>query len=217
LDGEPDAEHRHLVLVQRLESVFNFNHFRLNQCHSRDIHFFRIQQEHSTTMKHRITFIQSEGTGIDPGGIHVNPDTVVFNQAHNTALEKKVTLGLSDLPAEVSMFRCYYSINWSEDNKCRFPRSPQSWNNATNYTFAGLHLTTTLSQRRSPHVYPQACTCSSRRSKQARKSIYAHSSISSSARSWNATPRLSLSPVRPRSRRLSLPRQATNTSTCSPA
>lgn len=54
-------------------------------------------------MKHRITFIQPEGTGIDPNSIHVNPDTVVFNHARNAALEKRVTLGLSDLPAEVSM------------------------------------------------------------------------------------------------------------------
>lgn len=54
-------------------------------------------------MKHRITFIQPEGTGIDPNSIHVNPDTVVFNHARNAALEKRVTLGLSDLPAEVSI------------------------------------------------------------------------------------------------------------------
>lgn len=120
-------------------------------------------------MKHRITFIQSEGTGIDPGGIHVNPDTVVFNQAHNAALEKKVTLGLSDLPAEVSIIHYNCSISCSEDNRCPLPRSLQSWNNATNYTSAGLHLVTTLSHRRSPHVYLQACTSSSRRSKQARK------------------------------------------------
>jgi len=104
MDGEADAEHRHLVLVQRVVFNLNLDRSRLNQGHSRDISFLHLRQEHSTTMKHRITFIQSEGTGIDPGGIHVNPDTVVFNNARNAALEKKVTLGLSDLPAEVSMF-----------------------------------------------------------------------------------------------------------------
>jgi hypothetical protein len=169
--------------VQRPESVFNFNHSRLNQCHRCDKHFLHFQQEHSTTMKHRITFIQSEGTGIDPGGIHVNPDTVVFNQAQNAALEKKVTLGLSDLPAEVSIVHYKCSISCSEDNRCCFPRSLQSWNNATKYTSAGLHLAITLSHRLSPHVYPRAYTSSSRRSKQAKKSIFAHSSTSSSAQS----------------------------------
>jgi len=52
-------------------------------------------------MKQRITFIQPEGTGIDPNGIHVNPDTVIFSNARSAALEKRLTLGLEDLPAEV--------------------------------------------------------------------------------------------------------------------
>jgi hypothetical protein len=55
-------------------------------------------------MKQRVTFIKPEGTGIDPNGIHVNPDTVVFNNARTAALEKRLTLGLEDLPAEVSIF-----------------------------------------------------------------------------------------------------------------
>jgi len=76
-------------------------------------------------MKHRITFIQFEGTGIDPGSIHVNPDTVVFNQAHNAALEKRVTLGLSDLPAEVNMEHCHCSMAFSEE-LTSLPRSHQS-------------------------------------------------------------------------------------------
>jgi hypothetical protein len=55
-------------------------------------------------MKQRVTFIKPEGTGIDPNGIHVNPDTVVFNNARTAALEKRLTLGLEDLPAEVGIF-----------------------------------------------------------------------------------------------------------------
>jgi hypothetical protein len=55
-------------------------------------------------MKQRVTFIKPEGTGIDPSGIHVNPDTVVFNNARTAALEKRLTLGLEDLPAEVGIF-----------------------------------------------------------------------------------------------------------------
>jgi hypothetical protein len=55
-------------------------------------------------MKQRVTFIKPEGTGIDPNGIHVNPDTVVFNNARTAALEKRLTLGLEDLPAEVDIF-----------------------------------------------------------------------------------------------------------------
>jgi hypothetical protein len=55
-------------------------------------------------MKQRVTFVKPEGTGIDPNGIHVNPDTVVFNNARTAALEKRLTLGLEDLPAEVSIF-----------------------------------------------------------------------------------------------------------------
>lgn len=52
-------------------------------------------------MKQRITFVQPEGTGIDPASIHVNPDTVVFNQARNAVLEKRATVGLDYLPSEV--------------------------------------------------------------------------------------------------------------------
>jgi hypothetical protein len=55
-------------------------------------------------MKQRITFVQPEGTGIDPNGIHVNPDTVIFSNARSAALEKRLTLGLEDLPVEVRQY-----------------------------------------------------------------------------------------------------------------
>jgi hypothetical protein len=66
----------------------------------------QFSQDHST-MKQRITFIQPEGTGIDPSGVHVNPDTLVFSNARNAALEKRLTLGLEDLPAEVGIIAGY--------------------------------------------------------------------------------------------------------------
>lgn len=56
-------------------------------------------------MKQRVTFIQPEGTGIDPNGIYVNPDTVVFSNARSAALQKQLTLALEDLPAEVCQCR----------------------------------------------------------------------------------------------------------------
>lgn len=56
-------------------------------------------------MKQRVTFIQPEGTGIDPNGIYVNPDTVVFSNARSAALQKQLTLALDDLPAEVCICR----------------------------------------------------------------------------------------------------------------
>jgi len=52
-------------------------------------------------MKQRITYLQPKGTGIDPAAIHLNPDSLVFSNAHNAALEKRVTVGLSELPTEV--------------------------------------------------------------------------------------------------------------------
>lgn len=55
-------------------------------------------------MKQRITYIQPEGTLIARDSIHVNPDTVVFTNARISALEKRITLGLDELPAEVRLY-----------------------------------------------------------------------------------------------------------------
>lgn len=54
-------------------------------------------------MKQRITYIQPEGTFIDRNSIHVNPDSVVYTNAGSAALEKRLTLGLDDLPPEVPL------------------------------------------------------------------------------------------------------------------
>jgi hypothetical protein len=118
-------------------------------------------------MKQRITFIQPEGTGIDPNGIHVNPDTVVFSNARSAALEKRLTLGLEDLPAEVGMN--YISSFRFRSLTNHDSRSAQSSNNATNCTSAGPPPSTTPSQHLSSPASPRVCTSSSRPSPQALK------------------------------------------------
>ena len=54
-------------------------------------------------MKQRVTYLQPEGTGIDRNIVHVNPDSLVFTNSKNAALEKRVTAGLSELPTEVGI------------------------------------------------------------------------------------------------------------------
>jgi hypothetical protein len=77
-------------------------------------------------MKQRITFIQPEGTGIDPNGIHVNPDTVVFSNARSAALEKRLTLGLEDLPAEVGRYHISLFSNKSTADTLPDQRNPRA-------------------------------------------------------------------------------------------
>lgn len=52
-------------------------------------------------MKQRITYIVPESTGIDPASIDVAQDKVAFANAKDAAVEKRVTVGLSELPDEV--------------------------------------------------------------------------------------------------------------------
>lgn len=66
-------------------------------------------------MKQRITYVQPEGTGIDPNAIHVNPDSLVFSNSHNAALEKRVTVGLKELPDEVIMESMIIPIEMTAD------------------------------------------------------------------------------------------------------
>lgn len=53
------------------------------------------------SMKQRITYLVPEGTGIDPSSIVVEPHSLEFKNARLAALEKRVTVGLSELPQEV--------------------------------------------------------------------------------------------------------------------
>ncbi|OQO03677.1 hypothetical protein B0A48_10342 [Cryoendolithus antarcticus] len=43
-------------------------------------------------MKQRITYLQGEGTDIDVNSLHVNPDSLVFSNAEQAALQKRVTI-----------------------------------------------------------------------------------------------------------------------------
>ncbi|KAK4899174.1 protease B nonderepressible form [Elasticomyces elasticus] len=53
-------------------------------------------------MKQRITYLLPSGTDYDPANIHIGPDSVnITNTAEPPAIEKRVTAGLSELPAEL--------------------------------------------------------------------------------------------------------------------
>ncbi|KAK5706683.1 protease B nonderepressible form [Elasticomyces elasticus] len=53
-------------------------------------------------MKQRITYLLPLGTDYDPANIHIGPDSVnITNTAEAPAIEKRVTAGLSELPAEL--------------------------------------------------------------------------------------------------------------------
>ncbi|KAK4961115.1 protease B nonderepressible form [Elasticomyces elasticus] len=53
-------------------------------------------------MKQRITYLLPPGTDYDPANIHIGPDSVnITNTAEAPAIEKRVTAGLSELPAEL--------------------------------------------------------------------------------------------------------------------
>ncbi|KAK4539998.1 hypothetical protein LTR36_009896 [Oleoguttula mirabilis] len=52
-------------------------------------------------MKQRITYLVPQGHGIDPASIQTSNDTLTFADAKDAAVEKRVTAGLSELPAEL--------------------------------------------------------------------------------------------------------------------
>ena len=56
-------------------------------------------------MKQRITYLLPEGSVIDPDDIRVKNDTISFANAKDAAVEKRVTVGLSELPDEVSHWK----------------------------------------------------------------------------------------------------------------
>ncbi|KAK5729425.1 protease B nonderepressible form [Elasticomyces elasticus] len=59
-------------------------------------------QYNTDEMKQRITYLLPPGTDYDPANIHIGPDSVnITNTAGPPAIEKRVTAGLSELPAEL--------------------------------------------------------------------------------------------------------------------
>lgn len=53
-------------------------------------------------MRQRITYLLHEGTGVDPNGIHVTDTDLDFDQVEAAAEERRITVGLKELPQEVS-------------------------------------------------------------------------------------------------------------------
>ncbi|KAI5364814.1 Putative glycosylphosphatidylinositol-mannosyltransferase I, PIG-X/PBN1 [Septoria linicola] len=49
-------------------------------------------------MRQRITYILPEGTGVDPADINTGKDHLTFAKANNAAVERRITLGLIELP-----------------------------------------------------------------------------------------------------------------------
>ena len=52
-------------------------------------------------MKQRITYLLPKGTELDAASVKVTDDTLSYANAKAAAMEKRVTAGLSELPAEV--------------------------------------------------------------------------------------------------------------------
>ena len=52
-------------------------------------------------MKQRITYFLPKGTELDPASVKVTESTLSYANAKSAAIEKRVTAGLSELPAEV--------------------------------------------------------------------------------------------------------------------
>ncbi|EME42799.1 hypothetical protein DOTSEDRAFT_173233 [Dothistroma septosporum NZE10] len=52
-------------------------------------------------MRQRITYLLSNGTGVDPADITVGDTELTYAQAHNAAEERRITIGYSELPQEI--------------------------------------------------------------------------------------------------------------------
>ena len=55
-------------------------------------------------MKQRITYVLSEGTGVDPKSVKVGQDSLNFTNIASASLEQRITVGLSELPEEVGYY-----------------------------------------------------------------------------------------------------------------
>ncbi|PIA97124.1 Protein pbn1 [Cercospora beticola] len=55
-------------------------------------------------MRQRITYLLPRGTGVDPADISAGKDDLTFRQATTAAVERRITLGLSELPLPVQEF-----------------------------------------------------------------------------------------------------------------
>ena len=49
-------------------------------------------------MRQRITYLLPQGTGVNPADIDVGKDHLTFAKASDAAIERRITVGLSELP-----------------------------------------------------------------------------------------------------------------------
>lgn len=54
-------------------------------------------------MRQRITYLLPEGTGIDPADIQVTKDELKYSKIDQAAEERRITLGLNELPEDVGL------------------------------------------------------------------------------------------------------------------
>lgn len=57
-------------------------------------------------MRQRITYLLPHGSGVNPADIKVTDNELTFARADDAAEERRITVGLSELPKEV----CYYNL-----------------------------------------------------------------------------------------------------------
>jgi hypothetical protein len=62
-------------------------------------------------MKQRITYLPSAGSSFDPAGIKISDDGVNVTATEPPAVEKRVTVGLSELPLEVGVCSSHVEIS----------------------------------------------------------------------------------------------------------
>lgn len=77
-------------------------------------------------MRQRITYILPEGTGVDPADIKAGKDHLTFAKANNAAVERRITLGLTELPHLVSLVHVattepMFTANLDTGNITRLP------------------------------------------------------------------------------------------------
>lgn len=61
----------------------------------------------SGEMRQRITYLLSQGTSVDPSTIKVTDNGLDFDEAETAAEERRITIGLSQLPREVWYNLCH--------------------------------------------------------------------------------------------------------------
>lgn len=67
-------------------------------------------------MHQRITYLLPPGTGVNPSDIDAGKDHLTFAKAHDAAVERRMTLGLSELPHYVCVHMCQRIFSQEQQN-----------------------------------------------------------------------------------------------------